>query len=130
MSTHELPVVLTVDDQKRVERELVELRERSDGSGSISVFFPAAKQVLVLLAQEGDIVSWCLVPARDQGRAHKLTVLFTQVLRRELQMVCRDVKAVADAAIGRALQAAGRQALREACHRRSDTHPGEWNCGV
>jgi hypothetical protein len=45
-------------------------------------------------------------------------------------MVCRDVKAIADAAIGRALEVAGRQALREARHRRSDAYPGEWDCGV
>jgi hypothetical protein len=130
MSNHEFPVVLTEDDQDRVERKLAELRESADGSGSISVFFPGARQVLLLLARDGDIVSWCLMPAGDEGRAHKLTVLLTQVLKRELQIVCRDVKALADAAIGRAAQAAGRQALREARRRRNDTYPGEWDCGV
>ncbi|MDB5866599.1 MAG: hypothetical protein JWO70_4405 [Betaproteobacteria bacterium] len=130
MSSHEFPVVLTDDDHKRVERKLAELRESDDGSGSISVFFPGARQVLMLLARDGDIVSWCLMPARDEGRAHKLTVLLTQVLRRELGFVCRDVKALADAAIGRAARAAGRQAQLEARRRRNDTYPGEWDCGV
>ena len=121
MTNHELPLVLTADDQQRVERKLAELRESSDGSGTISVFFPGARQVLMLLAQDGDIVSWCLMPARDQRRAHKLTVSLKRVIRRELEIVCRDVKAVADAAIGRASQAARL--------RRNDTYPGEWDCG-
>jgi hypothetical protein len=102
MSNHEFPVVLSGDDQNRVESKLAELQENSGGTGSISVFLPGARQVMMLLAQNGDIVSWCLMPAPDQGRAHKLTVLLKHVLGREVEIVCRDVKALADAAIGRA----------------------------
>jgi hypothetical protein len=87
--------------------------------------------VLVLLAQDGDIVSWCLLPAGDRGRAHKLMVLFKRVVTRELEIVCRDVKALADAAIDRASQAAGqRPALRETREHRTDTYPGEWDLGA
>ena len=128
MSSHEVPVVLTDEDHKRVERKLAELRETDEGSGSISVFFPIARQVLMLLARCGAIVSWCLIPARDEGRAHKFTGLLTQVLRCEVGSVYRDGKALADAAIGRAAQAAGRQAQLEA--RRNDTYPGEWDYGA
>ena len=46
------------------------------------------------------------MPAKDQGRAHALTVLLKQVLRHELEIVVRDVKGLADAAIARASQAA------------------------
>jgi hypothetical protein len=106
MNTHELPVTLSTDDHQRVDRILADLRETSDGSGTISVFLPVSRQVIVLLAQEGEIASWCLMPAVDQPRAHTLTALLRDVLSRELEMVCRDVKTLADAAIGRASQPA------------------------
>jgi hypothetical protein len=57
--------------------------------------------------------------------------LFKRVVTRELEIVCRDVKALADAAIDRASQAAGqRPALRETRDRRTDTYPGEWDLGA
>jgi hypothetical protein len=121
MSNHELPLVLTAEDQKRFEMKLAELPESSAWSGVLSVYLPGLRQVIVLLAQDSDIVSWCLMPARDEGHAHELTVLLNPVLRRELEIVCGDAKALADAAICRASQAAR--------HRRNDTYPGEWNCG-
>jgi hypothetical protein len=131
MSNPALPLVLSADDEYRIERELAELRESSDGSGAISLFFPDAKQVLVLLAQDGDIVSWCQMPAGDRGRAHRLMELFKRVAARELEIVCRDVKALADAAIDRASQGAGqRLALHETRERRTDTYPGEWDLGA
>jgi hypothetical protein len=130
MSNPALPLVLSADDEHLVERELAELRESSDGTGTISLFFPDARQVLVLIAQDGDIVSWCLMPAGDQERAYRLTVLFKRVVRRELEIVCRDVKALAEAAIDRASGVARqRLPLREACDRRTDTYPGEWDRG-
>jgi hypothetical protein len=131
MSNHELPFVLTADDESRVERKLAELPESFGGTTTISMFLPGASKVLVLLTQDGGIVSWCLMPARDQGRAHELTVLMKQILTRELEIASRDVKALADAAIGRASQTArpGR-ALRRARQCRNDTYPGEWDCGA
>ncbi|MDB5921645.1 MAG: hypothetical protein JWN13_581 [Betaproteobacteria bacterium] len=50
MSNHDLPVVLTADDQNRIEKELAELPESSDGARTISVFLPGASQVLDKLA--------------------------------------------------------------------------------
>jgi hypothetical protein len=130
MSNPELPIVLSADDEYLIERKLAELRNCANGSGTISLFFPDARQVLVLLAQDGDIISWCLMPAGDQGRAHRLTVLFDRVVIRELQIVCRDVEALADAAINRASESAREQlALREAREHRTDTYPGEWDLG-
>lgn len=130
MSNHELALVLTADDQKRVERKLAELPESSDGSCTLSVFLPGSRQVIVILAQNGDIVSWCLMPAEDQERAHALTILLKHVLKCELEIVGRDVKALADAAIDRASQAARQQfPLRETRGRRTDTYPGEWDLG-
>jgi hypothetical protein len=130
MSNHELPVVLTANDQNQVERKLAELPQSPDGTGTLSVFLPDAGQVLVLLTQDADIVSWCLMHASDQRRAHELTVVLTHVLRREHEVVCGDAKALADAAIGRASRAARRhQALGEDRQRRNDTYPGEWDCG-
>jgi hypothetical protein len=120
MSNHDLPVSLTADDQNRIERELAELPESSAGARAISVFLPGARQVLMLRTEDGDIVSWCLMPARDQGRAHELTVLLHHVLSREHDIVRRDVETLADAAIARASQAAR--------VRRNDTYPGEWDC--
>jgi hypothetical protein len=106
MNTRELPVAFGTDDDERVQTILAELRASADGSGTISVFLPVSRQVIVLLVHGGEIVSWCLMPARDQGRAHNLTVLLRHVLRREVDIVCRDVKALADAAIGRAARVA------------------------
>jgi hypothetical protein len=130
MTSHELPLVLTADDQQLIERKLAELPQSADGSCTLSVFLPGARQVIVLLAQDGDIVSWCLMPAEDGGRAHALTVVLKHVLKCEHEIVCRDVKAFADAAIDRVSQTA-RQLLarREARHRSNDTYPGEWDCG-
>jgi hypothetical protein len=121
MSNHDFRDVLTADDRNRIERQLAELPESSDRIRTISVFLPGASQVLMLLTEDEDIVSWCLMPARDQGHAHELTVLLHGVLRRQVEIVCRDVKTLADAAIGRASRAARR--------RRTDTYPGEWDCG-
>jgi hypothetical protein len=42
------------------------------------------------------------MPAGDQSRAHTLTGLLREVLSQEFEIVCRDVKALADAAISRA----------------------------
>ena len=131
MSNPALPLVLSGEDEYLIERELADLRENSDGTGAISLFFPDARQVLVLLAQDGDIVSWCQMPAGDRERAHKLMDLFKRVVAREMEIVCRDVKTLADAAIDRASQAAGqRPALREKGEHRSDTYPGEWDLGA
>ena len=131
MSNPALPLVLSGEDEYLIERELAALRENCDGTGAISLFFPDARQVLVLVAQDGDIVSWCQMPAGDRGRAHKLTELFKRVVTREIEIVCRDVKALADAAIDRASQAAGqRLAVRETREHRSDTYPGEWDLGA
>jgi hypothetical protein len=125
-----LPLVLTADDQQLVERKLAELPQSADGSSTLSVFLPGARQVIVLLARDGDIVSWCLMPAEDRARAHVLTVLLKHVLKCEHEIVCRNVKALADAAIDRASQTARQpQALRETRQRRNDTYPGEWDCG-
>lgn len=130
MTNHELPFVLTADDQQLIERKLAELPQSADGNCTLSVFLSDARQVIVLLAQDGEIVSWCLMPAEDRRRAHALTVLLKHALKCEHEIVCRDVKAQADAAIGRASQATRRpQAVREARHRRNDTYPGEWDCG-
>ena len=106
MNSYELPVSLTAQDRQRIETHVADLRQSVKGSGTISVFLPGARQVFILLAQDGDIVSWCLMPARDQGCAHKLKVLMEHVLRRELESACRDVKALADAVIGRASRVA------------------------
>jgi cobalamin synthase len=106
MNTRELPVVFSTDDHERVQRILADLRESANGSGTISVFLPVSMQVIVLLAHDGEIVSWCLMPAGDQLRAHALTALLRDVLSHELEIVCRDVKALADAAISRASQMA------------------------
>jgi hypothetical protein len=131
MSNPALPLVLSADDEYLIERELAELRESSDGTGAISLFFPDARQVLVLLAQDGDIVSWCQMPAGDRGRAHRLMELFKRVVARELEIVCRDVKALADAAIDRASQAAGQRVpVRETREHRTDSYPGEWDVGA
>jgi hypothetical protein len=131
MRTHELPIVFTADDHNRVDRKLAELQEKSGGNGSLSVFLPGTRQVIMLVARDGDIASWCLMPARDQGRAHKLTVLLKHLLGHESEIVSREVKDLADAAIGRASQAARQsQTFREARHRRNDTYPGEWDCSI
>ena len=119
MSDHDWRVVLTADDQNRIERELAELPGRSDATRTNSVFLPGASQVLTLHTEDGDIVSWYLIPARDQGRAHELAVLSHDVLS-QLGLASRDVRTPADAAIGRASQAARL--------RRNDTYPGEWDC--
>jgi hypothetical protein len=121
MTSQELPLVLTADDQQLIERKLADLPQSADGTCVLSVFLSGARQVIVLLAQDGDIVSWCLMPADNRGRAQAVTVLLKHVLECEHEIVCRDVKALADAAIGRASQAS-RQ-------RRNDTYPGEWDCG-
>jgi hypothetical protein len=102
MNNHELPAVLTADEQNWVEKKLAALPESSDGPVTLSLFLPEASQVILILAENGDIISWCLMPARDEERAHALTVLLKQVLRHEHEIVSRDVKALADAAIARA----------------------------
>jgi hypothetical protein len=106
MNTHGLPVELGAEDLQRVQRILADLREASDGSGTLSVFLPVPKQVIVLLVYGGEIVSWCLMPAKDQPRAHTLTSHLRGVLGRELEIVCEEVKSLADAAIRRASQIA------------------------
>ena len=55
MSNHDLRVVLTADDQNRIEKELAELPESSDGARTISVFLPGASQVLMLHTEDGAI---------------------------------------------------------------------------
>ncbi|MDB5927989.1 MAG: hypothetical protein JWN13_6925 [Betaproteobacteria bacterium] len=102
MNSHELPAALSGHDRKRIEKQVADLRQSANGSGTISVFLPTTRQVIILVARDGDVVSWCLMPARDQGSAHKLKALLEHVLKRELESACRDVKAIADAAIGRA----------------------------
>jgi hypothetical protein len=66
------------------------------------LFLPDARRLIIVVAHEGEIISWCLMPAMNQRRAQELTVSMARVLRRELESVCRDVKALADATIGRA----------------------------
>ena len=102
MMNHELAAVLTAEDKNRIERKLAELPGTSDGPTVISAFLPATSQVINVLAQDGDVVSWCLMPARDQGRANALTVLLKHVFRHELEIVTHEVKELADAAIARA----------------------------
>jgi hypothetical protein len=131
MNSDELPVVLTADDQQLIERKLAELPEDRDGIGGVTVFLPRAGQVLVLFTLNGDIASWCLMPAGDQDRARALAARMTDVYRHELETAGRDVKAIADAAITRASRAArDSEALREARQRHKDMYPGEWDWGA
>jgi hypothetical protein len=131
MNSDELPVVLTADDQQLIERKLAELPEGPDGIGGVTVFLPRAGQVLVLFTLNGDIASWCLMPARDQDRARALAARMTDVYRHELEIAGRDVKAIADAAISRAAGAArDSEAPREARPRHDDTYPGGWDWGA
>ena len=43
MSYHDLPIVLTADDQNGIERELAELPESSDGARTISAIGRASQ---------------------------------------------------------------------------------------
>jgi hypothetical protein len=131
MNSDELPVVLTADDQQLIERKLAELPEGRDGIGGVTVFLPRAGQVLVLFTLNGDIASWCLMPAGDQDRARALAARMTDVYRHELETAGRDVKAIADAAITRASRAArDSEAPRDARQRHNDMYPGEWDWGA
>ena len=56
MTNHELPFVLTADDQQLIERKLAELPQSADGNCTLSVFLSDARQVS--FAQDGEIVSW------------------------------------------------------------------------
>jgi hypothetical protein len=130
MNSSELPVVLTADDQHLIERKLAELPEGSDGIGDMAVFLPRAGQVLVLFTLNGDIASWCLMPATDQDHARALAARMTEVHRHELVITRLYVKAFADAAIDRASKAArDSEALLAARQRHGDTYPGEWDRG-
>jgi hypothetical protein len=130
MNSAELPVVLTADDQHLIERKLADLAETPDAIGGMAVFLPRAEQVLVLFTVNGEIASWCLMPARDRDHAFALAARITEVHRKELEVAWGDVKSTADAAIGRASKAARGEALRAARQRRNDTYPGEWDCGA
>jgi hypothetical protein len=130
MNSNELPVVLTADDEDLIERKLAELPEGPDGIGGVTVFLPRAGQVLVLFTLNGDIASWCLMPARDRDRALALAAQIAEVHRQDLEVACRDVKSIAEAAIDRASRATLGDALREARQRQNDTYPGEWDCGA
>jgi hypothetical protein len=130
MNSSELPVVLTADDQRLIERELAELAASPDTIGGMTVFLPRAGQVLVLFAMNGEIASWCLMPARDRDHGFALAAQITEIHRKELEVAWSDVKVTADAAIARASRGARAEALRETRQRRNDTYPGEWDCGV
>ena len=59
MNDHDLPAILSPDDRKRIERKLAGEPQSGDGPVTISVFLPGARQVILILAQDGVIISWC-----------------------------------------------------------------------
>jgi hypothetical protein len=130
MNSAELPVVLSADDRHLIESKLADLADSPDAIGGMTVFLLGAEQVLVLFTVNGEIANWCLMPARDRDHAFALAARITEVHKKELEVVWGDVKATADAAIGRASRAARGEALRAARKRRNDTYPGEWDCGA
>ena len=105
MHGQDLPVALTPADRQHIERRLADVRERG-GTGTIGVFSAGTRQVVIFAVRDGEIGGWCLMPARDQRRAHELEVLMDHFLKRELDITCRNVKALADAVINRAAKAA------------------------
>jgi hypothetical protein len=129
MNIDDLPVALTADDQGVIQRKLSEIAENADEIGGITVFMPLVGQVLVLVTFNGEIASWCLMPARDRDRARALAVEITNLQGRELEMALNDVKSIADAAIARASGVGHTEAPGHARRCNTDSYPGEWDCG-
>jgi len=130
MNIDELPVALSADDQGTIQRKLTEIPEDTDGIGGMTVFLPLVGQMLVLVTLNGEIASWCLMPARERDRARALAAQMIDLHKRELEIAWNDVKSIADNAIARASSAGHIEAPRTARRRSTDSYPGEWDCGA
>jgi hypothetical protein len=102
MTAEELPIDLRAEDRVQVASELAEMREHDKVNGALALYLSDAKQLLMIVLRDGDIVSWCLMPARDHNGAQALATRLKRILAHEVESIWRDVKELADVAIGRA----------------------------